>query len=141
MSAVGHAHLAALSLWAVLVVIEGVIELGARDDAALRRAARAHYLIDVWLEVPLLLAVLATGIVLAARVPLWTSLHFVKISAGLVAIAANLYCVAIVVRRHGARESKDALRRDSVLIRVVSPAIGVPAAAVAAWIGIVHFLP
>jgi hypothetical protein len=140
MDLVAHAHLFALCALAALVVAEGVLELSARDDGAFRRAARAHFLIDMFVEVPLLVTVLATGVVLATRVPAWTSLHLIKIAAGLVAVAANLFCVAIVVRRHAARDRVDALRRDTHLIRVVSPAIGVPAGAVAAWIGFVHFL-
>jgi hypothetical protein len=94
----------------------------------------------VFLELPLLLVVLVTGAALASRVPAWTPLHSVKIAAGLLAVAANLYCVAIVLRRHAARDRIEAVRRDTVLIRVVSPAIGAPAAAVAAWIGFVYFL-
>lgn len=138
MDTLAISHLLALAAWGALVVVEGFVELGARDDAALRRAARTHYLLDVWIELPLLAAVLATGVALAIRVPSWTALHSVKVAAGLVAIGANLYCVAIVLRRHATRDRVEALRRDSLRIRVVSPALGVPAALVAAWIGFTH---
>ncbi len=135
-----RAHLTALAAWGGLVVLESFIELRARDDRALHRAARTHFLLDVFVELPLLVAVLATGAVLAARVPVWTTLHTMKVAAGLTAVVANLYCVAIVFRRHAARDRVDALRRDTVRVRVVSPAIGLPAAALAAWIGVTHFL-
>ncbi|MGZ3418752.1 MAG: hypothetical protein ACXWUG_01765 [Polyangiales bacterium] len=140
MGVVARAHLFALAAWALLVVVELFVEVFARDDAALRRAARTHFLIDVYLEVPLLVMVLATGIALATRLPAWTALHSLKIGAGLVAVSANLYCVAIVLRRHAQRDRVEVLRRDTKLIRIVSPAIGVPAGLVAAWIGFVHFL-
>ncbi|MBI2395776.1 MAG: hypothetical protein HYV09_39795 [Deltaproteobacteria bacterium] len=140
MDTLASGHLLALGAWGALVMVEGFVELGARDDDALRRAARTHFLLDVWIELPLLAAVLATGVALALRVPSWTALHSTKVAAGLVAVAANLYCVVIVMRRHATRDRVDALRRDSVRIRLVSPALGLPAAAIAAWIGFVHFL-
>lgn len=140
MPTLADAHLIALIAWGALVVVESFVELGARDEAGLRRAARTHFLLDTWLELPLLVVVTSTGAALAARVPVWTTLHTVKVAAGLTAVAANLYCVAAVLRRHAARDRVDALRRHTVLIRVVSPAVGVPAAAVAAWLGLTHLL-
>jgi len=139
MESIRLAHLLLLSAWAGLVLAEGVVELAARDDAGLRHAARIHFLMDVLIEAPLLVAVFGTGIVLATRVGSFTPAHWLKIAAGIVAVGANLYCVAVVVRRR-ARERDDAeLRRLSARIRFVAPAIGFPAAAVAAWIGFSRF--
>jgi hypothetical protein len=140
MNHVAAAHVFALLAWGTLVLVELFVEFGARDDDGLRRAARTHFLIDLCLEVPLLLVVLGTGFALASRVPVWTALHILKVSAGLVAVSANLYCFAIVLRRHATRDRVERLRRDTTLIRIVSPAIGVPAGVVAAWIGFVHFM-
>jgi hypothetical protein len=133
------AHVLLLSAWGGLVLAEAVVEVAARDDEGLRRAARLHFWIDVLVEAPLLFAVLATGTVLATRVHPWTPTHWVKIFAGLVAVSANLYCVAVVVLRHVRAANDSELRKLSARIRLVAPAIGLPAAALAAWIGFTRF--
>jgi len=102
MDPVHVAHLIAVSVWGGLVLAESVLELGANDDESRRVAARLHYRLDLGLELPLLLIVLATGGHLAARAWPWTPLHWLKVGLGLVAVAVNLLCVGAVVarRRH-----------------------------------------
>jgi hypothetical protein len=91
-----------VALWGGLVLSETVIELSARDHESRRHAARLHYWIDLTLELPTVLGVLATGFALLARSgPLTPSLE-VKVAAGLLAILGNLSCVVAVIlrRRH-----------------------------------------
>ncbi len=133
------AHLVVLSAWGGLVAAEGVLEVGARDDEALAHATRQHFWLDLLVEAPLLLGVLVTGALLTLRSLPLTSLHALKVGAGLVAVAANVYCVAVVVRRYVARADRVAVRRHSARIRLVAPTIGLPFAAVAAYVGLAYF--
>jgi hypothetical protein len=110
------AHLFVIGLWGGLVLAELAIELGARTPDELRAAARLHYRLDLLFELPLLLAILATGGALAARVPLG-ALHAVKIVAALGAIGANLLCVVLVVLRRRAEDDPLRVLRLSRWIR------------------------
>jgi hypothetical protein len=132
-------HLVLVSLWGGVVLAETVLELcGGGDEAARRTVARVHYWNDLLVEIPLLVAVLATGAVLAARAWPLTWLHWVKIGAALVAVATNLYASAMVVARHRAGGDAAAIRRYTTRIRLSG--VGVPFAVVAAYIGVSYFL-
>lgn len=131
------AHVAALGLWGGLVLAEGVVELASRTEDELRHAATLHYWMDVLVEVPLLAAVLVTGAVLCARAWPLSAIHWVKIGAALVAVAVNLWCVAHVIERRRRIDDAASLRRHGRRVRIA--AIGVPFAAVALYLGLVHF--
>lgn len=93
------AHLMLLSAWAGVVLAESVVELLPRRVPSIRDAAiRLHFAIDLVVELPLLVAVVASGVWLASGRPLDARL-LVKIGAGLVAVTANGVCVAAVIRR------------------------------------------
>ena len=94
------AHIIVVSLWAGLVAGEGVMELTARKSGELGvPVARFHYYLDIFLETPLMMLVVLTGMVLLLRtqpnVALW-----VKVAAGLGAVASNAACVVFVIRRN-----------------------------------------
>lgn len=131
-------HFALLCAWGGVVLAEAVLEIASARAGQLGFAAVIHYWIDILVEAPLLAGVLATGSVLLARVWPPGPLLGVKVVAGLVAVAANAYCVGVVVVRHRHREDDAALERRSRRIRIVSPAVGVPAALIAAWIGLLR---
>jgi hypothetical protein len=61
------AHLIVLGMWLGVVVTEVLFEFAASDADSLRAAARFHYNVDKYGELPILLAVLATGAILTAR--------------------------------------------------------------------------
>jgi len=124
------AHLILLALWAGVVAAELVLEdLGRRNRELRAPAARIHLWIDLLVELPLVLGVLASGVVLAAlRWPL-SPVHWAKIALAAVAIVANLICIALVIRRHR-RQAHGLTRR---LIPLV--AVGLPAALLAAGLG------
>lgn len=93
-------HLLLVGIWLGCVLTEALFE------RALLGKGRAHELIlvglhkrvDLLVELPALLGVLATGIVLlfsAGASPILQT----KIAFGLLAILANLYCVWLVFRR------------------------------------------
>ena len=134
MDGVRVVHLGALCAWAAVVVVEGIIELDDRDDGS--TAARLHYLIDLGLELPLLVAVLASGGILWSRsAP--TPLLSLKIACGLAAVCANLVCVVFVVRRYRQRREPAARRRWSRLVR--ASIVGLPFALAAAFLGFSRF--
>ncbi|WP_410970084.1 hypothetical protein, partial [Salmonella sp. SAL4458] len=61
------AHLIVLGMWLGVVITEVLFEFAASDAESLRAAARFHYKVDKYGELPILFAVLATGTILAVR--------------------------------------------------------------------------
>ena len=93
-------HLIMLSLWGGVVATEAVIEIYPFRRRELHAAAiRFHYWIDLLVELPLVLAVIATGTALLFVIETVTPLHFVLIGFGGAAVAINLFCIAVVVKR------------------------------------------
>jgi len=138
MDAWRSAHLIVLGLWGGLVAAEGVVELAPRSDEARRFSAELHYWMDMLVELPVLAAVLATGVVLAARAWPLSPLHWVKIAAGLVAVSANLGCVAHVVLRRRRIGDLSQLRHHGRRVRLTA-SVGLPFAAVALYVGLAYF--
>jgi hypothetical protein len=93
-------HLIALAGWGGVVATEAVIEVAPFRVHELHPAAiRFHYWIDLLVELPFVLAVVGTGVALAVTTPELTGLHAVKIAFGAAAVAVNLFCIGVVVRR------------------------------------------
>ncbi|MBT3218800.1 MAG: hypothetical protein HN348_06890, partial [Proteobacteria bacterium] len=94
---------------------------------------RVHYWIDLLVELPLVLTVVATGLVML--IALWplTWLHFIKIGLALVAVVANIYCITQVIERH--RGSPDGPHTG----RIYFSGAAIPFALVAAMIGLLWF--
>jgi len=82
------AHLVVLGMWLGVVITEVLFEFTASDAESLRAAARFHYNVDKYGELPILIAVLVTGTILTVRAWPLTPLHFIKIAASLVAVGA-----------------------------------------------------
>jgi hypothetical protein len=93
------AHLIVLGMWLGVVITEVLFEFAGSDAESLRAAARFHYNVDKFGELPILFAVLVTGTILAVRAWPLTPLHFIKIAASLVAVVSNLICTMWVFRR------------------------------------------
>jgi len=97
---VAMVHLVVLALWGGVVATEAVIELLPFRRRELHSATiRFHYWIDLLVELPLVIAVVATGAVLFFSLDPITPLHLVKIGFGGAAVAINLFCIVVVVRR------------------------------------------
>ena len=93
-------HLMVLSLWGGVVATEAVIEVYPLRRRELHPAAiRFHTWIDLLVELPLVLAVVATGAVLAFTIEPLTTLHWIKIALGSLAVAVNLFCISVVISR------------------------------------------
>ncbi len=112
-------HLVTLALWGGVVATEAVIEILPFRHPELHTATiRMHYWIDLLVELPLVLAVIATGCTLLFLTDEITILHLVKITFGGTAIAINLFCIAIVLRRssHLKRGNEAALWQESRIV-------------------------
>ena len=93
------AHLIALGVWLGVVITEVLFEFAGSDPDSLRAAARFHYNVDKYGELPILVGVLVTGTLLTARAWPLTPLHVIKIATSLVAVGSALICVRWVFRR------------------------------------------
>lgn len=101
-------HLLALGIWIGVVAAEFVIEFdGMKDNASLVKAAKLHYLTDIWIEVPAFSAVLITGLLMLEADHL-SGVFLFKIIFAVLAIFFNIICVCAVAKRR-----KFALRGDA----------------------------
>jgi hypothetical protein len=127
-------HLTCLSLWGGVVATEAVVELYPYRRPELHPIAAAyHYWIDLLVELPLILLVLATGLTLVILAWPLSPLHLLKISAALVAVTANLYCILLVLRRGHLTDPAVILPLTRRII--MCAVVGLPFAAVAAGAG------
>lgn len=131
------AHLIVLAMWLGVVITEVLFEFAASDAESLRAAARFHYKVDKYGELPILVAVLVTGTILAVRARPLTPLHFIKIAASLVAVGAALICVLWVFRRRGIEDVNVLLgfRRRIWSLAAVAAVFATPAL----YLGLVYF--
>ncbi len=131
-------HLIVLSLWGGVVATEAVIEVYPFRKPELHPAAiQFHYWIDLLVELPLVIAVISTGVALALSVSPLSGLHVIKFLLGGTAVAVNLFCIIVVVRR-GRRltdgGAEEPLWRASRVV-LACFAVGLIAAAGAAILG------
>ena len=100
------AHLVVLGMWLGVVITEVLFEFAASDAESLRAAARFHYNVDKFGELPILFAVLVTGTILAVRAWPLTPLHFIKIAASLIAVGCrpDLHAVGVPAAANRGRE-------------------------------------
>lgn len=130
-------HLIFICIWAGLVIAESVIEVLSTSDQTRAQAAKIHFWIDVLFEIPVILAVLVTGIFLVRQSLPLTPLHLLKIAAASVAIVLNLYCAVMVIFRYLHLDDPAAVRQYHAQVRL--SALGIPFALLAAYIGFAYF--
>ena len=131
-------HLVLLGLWGGVVATESVLELYPYRRKDLHsHSIRYHFWIDLLVELPLVIGVIATGLTLVALAWPITLIHLVKILCAALAITANLVCIALVLRRKSSLEagaSENELWGSTRRI-VLCAAFGLPFAACAAGLG------
>jgi predicted signal transduction protein with EAL and GGDEF domain len=131
------AHLIALGMWLGVVITEVLFEFAASDADSLRAAARFHYNVDKFGELPILFAVLITGTILAVRAWPLTPLHFFKIAASLISVGCALICTRWVFQR---RQIEDVNVLLGFRRRIWSlAAVAVVFATPALYLGLVYF--
>jgi len=131
------AHLMALGVWLGIVVTEALFEFSGSDPDSLRAAARFHYTVDMFGELPVLAAVVMTGVLLVVQVGPLTPLHYVKIAASLAAIGSNLVCAVWVVQRRSVEDVAALLMYRRKIWGTA--AVGVIFGTAALVIGLVYF--
>jgi hypothetical protein len=131
------AHLVVLAMWLGVVITEVLFEFAASDAESLRAAARFHYSVDKYGELPILVAVLITGTILSVRAWPWTPLHFIKIAASLAAVGSALLCVLWVFQRRRVEDINVLLgfRRRIWTLAAVAAVFATPAL----YLGLVYF--
>ena len=131
------AHLVALGMWLGVVITEVLFEFAGSDAESLRAAARFHYNVDRFGELPILVAVLITGTILAVRAWPLTHLHLIKIATSLVAIGSALMCTLWVFQRRQVEDAKVLLgfRRRIWSLAAVAAVFATPAL----YLGLVCF--
>jgi len=131
-------HLVVLSMWGGVVATEAVIEILPFRRRELHGATvRMHYWIDLLVELPLVLAVLVSGVTLLCTIEEVTGRHLVKVAFGGAAVLVNLACIVVVVRRAGSQRggmTEQARWRASRFV-LACFAVGLAFAAVAAVFG------
>lgn len=130
-------HLIALGMWLGVVITEVLFEFAGSDADSLRAAARFHYNVDKFGELPILVAVLVTGTMLTVRAWPLTPLHVIKIAASLIAVGSALVCVLWVFRRRRIEDVNVLLgfRRRIWTLAAVAAVFAIPAL----YLGLVYF--
>ena len=131
------AHLIVLGMWLGVVITEVLFEFAGSDAESLRAAARFHYNVDKFGELPILIAVLVTGTMLAVRAWPLTPIHVAKIAASLVAVGSSLICVLWVFQRRQIEDVNELLgyRRRIWTLAALAAVSATPAL----YLGLVYF--
>ena len=143
MSALQLLHLSAVMFWIGCVATEIIVEqYGGRHPLWKLAVPDLHRMIDRWVEIPAFVTVLITGALLFDHQRFLTEgLYQLKISAGLAAVFANLFCLYPVRQRYLATEAgqEQSARRYGRWIDA-SALLGMPFGAIALGIGIYWLL-
>jgi hypothetical protein len=131
------AHLVALGVWLGIVITEVLFEFAGSDAESLRAAARFHYNVDKFGELPILLAILVTGTILTVRAWPLTPLHLVKIGTSLIAVGCAFVCTLWVFARRRIEDVNVLLayRRRIWALAAVAAVVAAPAL----YLGLVYF--
>lgn len=127
----------ALSVWLGVVITEVLFEFAGSDAESLRAAARFHYNVDKFGELPILLAILVTGTILTVRAWPMTPLHLIKIGASLIAVGCAFVCTLWVFERRRIEDSDTLLgfRRRIWSLAAVAAVFATPAL----YLGLIYF--
>lgn len=129
-------HLFAAAFWFGVLGVEFILEQGrtrSRDHGY--TVADIHYKIDLFLEMPAFVVVLITGLMMLDPSRL-SGLYLLKVTAGLFAVSANIYCLYPIIKRKLAANNTnfEALVYYSYVVDKIS-AIAVPAGFIALFCG------
>jgi uncharacterized membrane protein len=93
-------HLLLIGLWLGCVLTEALFERALLGQGRAQELilTRLHKRVDLFIEIPAFVGVLLTGGAMLVHAPASAWLH-AKVGFGLLAIAANAYCVVLVWRR------------------------------------------
>ena len=112
-------HLIFIGLWGGCVAVEIVMEFWGRKDIGRKhQTAQLHFLIDLYVEVPILIIVLVSGVALFNMDNLIFPTYKIKVIAGLIPVLINFYCLIPVIKRKYAsdRNDEDVMERNTRFI-------------------------
>lgn len=107
MSDLALIHVIAIAFWLGVVAVETVFEKAPIDKNAI---AHLHSLTDRFVEIPIVVIVLISGLLLWAQAD-WTLQLLPKVLAGVGAVAANFYCYYCVEKRSAKESSFDRMSK------------------------------
>jgi F0F1-type ATP synthase membrane subunit c/vacuolar-type H+-ATPase subunit K len=96
--AVSVVHLCLVAAFLGLYLCEAVVEGSHAKDELHPTAIRLHFLLDVFVEVPLMIGILVTGIILSFLVEEITTPHVWLIACGTIVVFSCLFCFLRFVR-------------------------------------------
>jgi len=100
-------HVACAGIWLGCVLVEVAFERVLAGASTREFLVRLHYWVDLLIELPAFLIVLATGQHLLNSATPTVALHLMT-GAGFIAIIANVYCVWLVILRRSYAVAGDA---------------------------------
>ena len=124
-----------LALYACETVVEGS---HARDDLH-PTAIRMHYLIDIFLEIPLMIGIFATGVILSFQVEEVTTAHAWLIALGTIVVFSCIFVFFRFVRTRRRlldNENIDYARLDAIRKQFGIVTLGILTPALIAALGI-----
>lgn len=131
-------HLLSVGAWLGVVMTETLIEVYPYKDRGLYRSTiHFHYWIDLLVELPLVLLLLGSGIVLVFLSSSLDLLHILKIVSGLVPVLACFAGIYVVLRRSAALKAgkKEEDLWDGSRHIVIAVLIGSPFFAISLGLG------
>ena len=138
MSATLFLHIFFVGFWVSCAIIEGILEFMRRRDSSLQYpAAKFHYYIDIFVEIPAIVIILVTGFLLLDMSEM-SALRLIKVVCGLLAILATMLSVVIVFRRRYAvdADNRPAVDKNDKLFDIIAYLIVLPLLTIALWIGL-----
>jgi hypothetical protein len=110
-------HLCFVAAFLGLYACEVVVEASHTTEELHPTAIRIHYLLDMYVEIPLVLGILASGVVLSLLVKEITSAHVWLIVCGTIAMLACLVCFWKFVRTRKRLAEKEPVDHEE-LVRI-----------------------
>lgn len=93
-------HIIAVGVWLGCIATESVMEAGREKSISHHQAvAEIHKWIDIFVEIPMVILVLVTGVLLFSQHP-QPDIIKIKVALGLIAISLNLLCFYFIIKRN-----------------------------------------
>jgi hypothetical protein len=95
---VSTVHLCLVAAFLAMYACESVVEGSHAKDELHPTAIRMHFLIDTFLEIPLMIGIFATGLILSFQVEEITTPHVWLIACGTIVVFSCIFCFFRFVR-------------------------------------------
>ena len=120
---VSTVHLCLVAAFLSLYACETVVEGSHAKDELHPTAIRMHYLIDIFLEIPLMIGIFATGVILSFQVEEITTAHAWLIACGTIVVFSCIFCFFRFVRTR--RHLLDAETVDHARLVAIRSRLGI----------------